>query len=79
MRTQKIRIKVLIGSSGNYLGYGWQGASDKDPDDTLYDGIDELQTKEYFLTAELPIPGSAPEEIAATVEVDSSNKSETMK
>lgn len=68
MTMQKIRIKVLIGSSGNYVGYGWQGASDKDMDDTLYDAVEDLQTKEYFLTAELPVPGSTPEEIAALVQ-----------
>lgn len=74
MKTQKIRIKVLIGSSGNYLGYGWQDMSDKDPDDTLYDGVEDLHTKEYFLTAELPIPGSAPEELVATVEEPSRDR-----
>ena len=42
IRTQKVRIKILIAPSGHYIGYGWQGDGDKDPDDTLYEGSEEI-------------------------------------
>ena len=68
MKTQKVRIKVLIGASGRYTGYGWQGMNDKDPDDTLYEGMNDVNFKEYFLIADVPIPGADAEEIAAKID-----------
>lgn len=68
MITQKIRIKVLIGNSGNYCGYGWRGAEENAPDDTIYDVVDCLSTKAYWLTAEIPIPGTEEKEVEAVVE-----------
>lgn len=68
IRTQKVRIKVLIASNGNYIGHGWQGASDKDPDETLYSCVEELHTKEYWIVAEIPIPGSEPETVEGNIE-----------
>lgn len=68
IRTQKVRVKVLLGASGNYLAYGWKDAGDKEPDDTLYDSIEELQTREYWITAELPLPCADAEEFKAEIE-----------
>lgn len=68
MTMQKVRIKVLIDDKGNYCGYGWLDAGEKDPDDTLYDVIESLCTKAYWITAELPIPSAEIVEAEATVE-----------
>lgn len=68
MATQKVRIKVLIDDTGNYCGYGWRGASNKEPDDTLYSVIESLTTKAYWITAEIPIPDNATIEADAVIE-----------
>ena len=68
MKIQKVRIKVLIDDTGNYCGYGWKGASDKEPDDTLYSVIESLTTKAYWITAEIPIPDDVAIEADAVVE-----------
>ena len=68
MATQKVRVKVLIGPSGDYCAYGWQGASDKDPDDTIYEVITEFGAREYWLTADVPIPNADTSEIQAVIE-----------
>lgn len=68
MKIQKIRVKVLIGPSGDYIAHGWLGALEKDPDETLYNCNEELGAKEYWLTAELPIPQGEAPEVEAQVE-----------
>lgn len=68
MATQKVRIKVLIDDTGNYCGYGWRGADDKEPDDTLYSVIESLTTRAFWITADLPIPTNETIEAAATIE-----------
>jgi len=69
MATQKVRIKVLIDDTGNYCGYGWRGASDKEPDDTIYEVIEGYPSKAYWITAELPIPTTEEvEAVLATIE-----------
>jgi hypothetical protein len=68
MQTQRVRIKVLIDDSGNYCGYGWRGAGEKDPDDTLYEVIEGLATKAYWIIADLPIPTTEVREVDAVVE-----------
>lgn len=67
-RTRKVRIKVLINEEGDYCGMGWQNANEKDPDDTIYESISGLVTREYWLTADLPIPDTKAPEIAAEIE-----------
>lgn len=67
MKTQKIRIKVLIDGVGHYCGYGWDGATSNAIDETLYEVIDGPAMKEYWLEAEVPIPEIAPEIIQANV------------
>ncbi|WP_161967689.1 hypothetical protein [Fimbriiglobus ruber] len=61
----QVKIKVLINSDGKYCGYGYEGAKPKDLDDTLYEVVYGGQLKEYWLTADLPVP--VVDEVAATV------------
>ncbi len=68
MAMQKVRIKVLIDDTGNYCGYGWRGAGEKEPDDTLYSVIESLTTKAYWITADIAIPTTEIIEAEATVE-----------
>ncbi len=67
IRTRKVRIKVLINEEGEYCGMGWQDAGEKDPDDTIYESIAGLVTREYWLTADIPIPDATAPEVAAEV------------
>lgn len=66
-RYRKVRIKVLINELGEYCGMGWQDAGEKDPDDTIYESISGLNVREYWITADVPIPANA-EEIQGGVE-----------
>lgn len=53
----QIRIKVLINAEGQWAGYGWKGASDRDADDTLTECVPyEGAMQEYWLTADIPVP-----------------------
>ena len=64
----KVRIKLLVDASGKYCGYGYHEMGDTDQDDTLYDavGIDGGPVQEYWLTADVPLPGAPA--IAAVVQ-----------
>ncbi len=68
IKKQKIRIKVLIAPSGDYMAHGWRGASNTDPDETLYSCIEDMGGREYWITAELPIPNAPAEEIEGSIE-----------
>lgn len=46
---------------------GWQEAGEKDPDDTIYESVAGLNVREYWITAEVPIPDAATE-IAGSIE-----------
>lgn len=67
IRTRKVRLKVLINELGEYCGMGWQEAGEKDPDDTIYESVAGLNVREYWITAEVPIPDAATE-IAGSIE-----------
>lgn len=67
IKTRKVRIKVLINEEGDYCGMGWQDAGEKDRDDTIYESIAGLNVREYWITAQVPLPGRA-EEIEGSVE-----------
>jgi hypothetical protein len=59
MRTEKIRVRVLINKDGQWAAYGWKGASPGDEEDTLYVCLQEYDvttSRMVDLTAEIPVP-----------------------
>jgi hypothetical protein len=70
-QTQRVRVKLLINSQGEWVAYGWSGAGDDDPDGVLYDMMSDKDTDyahTVFLTAEVPLPARAEFEVRAQVE-----------
>ena len=67
MKTQKVRIKVLIDSAGNYCGYGYKDAHAKDIDETLYDVVDGPNMTAHWITVDIPIPEITISEVTMTI------------
>lgn len=67
----QVRIKVLVSAEGDYCGYGYNKAKSNELDDTLYEVVFGHPTKEYWLTADLPLPQQT--EVEAVVETTESD------
>ncbi len=54
----KIRIKLAINTEGNWCAMGWQGMGDQDANDTIYESVhQEGSLMEYWIEADVPVPG----------------------
>lgn len=67
MKTQRVRIKVAINGEGQYCGIGWTTAKESDPNDTIYESITGDIVREYWITADVPVPTTA-DEIKGSIE-----------
>ena len=59
MKTEKVRVRILINKDGEWAAYGWKGASPGDEEDTLYDCLQAYDigvSRILDLVAEVPVP-----------------------
>lgn len=56
----KIRIRLMMNADGEWAAYGWNGASEGDETEVLYDMLSSYDTsnvRTYDLTAEIAAHG----------------------
>jgi hypothetical protein len=59
VKTQPVRIKVLLNAAGEWAAYGYNECERGDPDEVLCDMMSDKETdtaRMFWVNAELPLP-----------------------
>ena len=72
VKTQRVRIKVLMNAAGEWSAYGYNDSERGDPDEVLYDMMSDKNVdtaRMFWVSADLPLPAAEIEiEASGTVE-----------